>query len=162
MKERRVKMLIIRYLFFLLVLPLFNVFSQDSTLNYFQSGAIKAIGISAEGQSRYAAITSAEIIAQRNLVERIKGVSISSETQMQNAKITSDVIHTRVQGLIVGAISCGKKYYEKKGYNPLFIKSKSIKSHTDVVVSGKDADMIYTNNQKSNMLHRARVVFLLK
>jgi len=265
----QIKQFIIMVLF-----PVYFVYAQDTNIDFFQQGAIKAIGISAEGQSKYAAITSAEIIAQRNLIEKIKGVSLSSVTQMKNSKITSDIIQTRVQGLIVGAISCGKKYDEKKGFaevclqmpmhgrggvfdvvypaiqefvpktkpfqshkavtssgkrsfdglivdvshytsfqpaivnrildrygrvvyepsmishqlmmetgpvqfatskgkaeailadlgakNPLFIRSENIQSGTDVVISDNDAENIYAHNQQSNMLHRARVVFLLK
>ena len=101
----------------ILIFPVCIVSAQESNKNYFQQGAVvKATGISAEGQSKYTAISSAEIIAQRNLVEKIKGVSLSSVTQMRDSVITSDIIKTRVQGLVVGAMSCGKKYHEHKGY----------------------------------------------
>ena len=268
-------MLKIKSLIVLLIFPVYLVYAHDTNLNIFQTGAIKTIGVSEEGQSKYKALTAANIIAQRNLVEKIKGVSLSSVTQMKNAKVTSDIIHTRVQGLIIGARSCGEKYFEDKGYaevclqmplhghggvfdviypviqkyvpekesyrpstspvkkhqsrefdglivdvrhhssfqpaiinrildnhgrmvyepsmishqlmiesgpvqfstsrvkaeailadmgsvQPLFVSSKSIKSQTDVVVSSNDAERIYSHNQQSNMLHRARVVFLLQ
>ena len=267
-------MLTIKWFLFILIVPTFVVFAENLPLHFFQNDGIKAIGVSAEGQSKYAALTSAEVIAKRNLVEMIKGVSISSVTHMKNSKITSDIIETRVQGLIVGATSCGKKYFQDKGYaevclqipmhgrggvfdaifpvikefvpkdelyaptkkvkqenskpfdglivdvrhqalfqpsiinrilddngrvvyepsmishkllieagaaqfaitrgkaeailadsgsvHPLFVKSESIKYQKDAVVSSKDAALIYANNQQSNMLHRARVVFLLK
>jgi len=268
------KLFKLNYLIVLLAFSISIASAQDSNLNSFQNGSIKAIGVSAEKQSKYVALKTALIIAQRNLLEKVKGVSLYNLTQMKNSKITSDIIHTRVQGLIVGAQSCGEKYFEDKGYaevclqmplhghggvfdviypvikeyvpaevpyrpltpmkknqsrpfdglivdvrhhlsfqpaiinriidhhgrtvydpsmishklmmeagpvqfattrakaeailsdtgsvHPLFIRSENIKSHTDVVVSSKDAEKIYLNNLQSNMLHRAHVVFLLQ
>lgn len=53
----------------------------------------------AKGLSRRAAIVD----AQRNLLEAIKGVQVDSETTMENLTITSDVVKTKVSGLVRGA-----------------------------------------------------------
>jgi len=41
--------------------------------------------------------------AQRNLLEAIQGVQVDSETTMRNLEITSDVVQTKVSGLLKGA-----------------------------------------------------------
>lgn len=53
----------------------------------------------AKGLARRAAIVD----AQRNLLESIKGVQVDSETTMENLTITSDVVKTKVSGLVKGA-----------------------------------------------------------
>lgn len=53
----------------------------------------------AKGLARRAAIVD----AQRNLLESIKGVQVDSETTMENLTITSDVVKTKVTGLVRGA-----------------------------------------------------------
>jgi hypothetical protein len=53
----------------------------------------------AKGSARRAAIVD----AQRNLLEAINGVQVDSETTMENLAISSDIVKTRVSGLIKGA-----------------------------------------------------------
>lgn len=71
---------------------------------------IEAVGIgfpSAEatsaGQGRMLARRAAIVDAYRNLAETIQGVRVDAETTMQNLQITSDVVKTKVSGLIQGA-----------------------------------------------------------
>lgn len=45
---------------------------------------------------------------------------------------------------------------------PLTIKGASVDKGTDVVISGDDAARIFANDEKSNMVAQARVVFVLK
>jgi len=264
----------VQLLVFLLLFPLFTVSAEISDIHIFEKGLIKAIGISEKGQSRFQALTAAKIIAEKNLIEKIKGVSITSKTVMKNSMITEDSIISQVRGLIIGAVSCGEKYYQNDGYaevcvqmplhgrggvydivypvfqmyipnaplftstsnegnfipqkhdglildvtmftsfqpaiinrildisgrviykpsmvshkllmetgsaqfattkrkakaildnigskNPLIIKSNNIQDRTDVIISNTDAEIIYLENMKSNMLQRARVVYLLR
>jgi hypothetical protein len=49
------------------------------------------------------ALRSAELIAQRNLLETLKGVQIDSRTTVENLMLKEDIINSRVDGVIKGA-----------------------------------------------------------
>ncbi len=82
----------------------------------FEEGYIQVVGVSEEGQSRYRAIRAAEVIAQRELLEILQGLSLYGETTVRDGMLTSDVIRTRVEGFLRGAVKCGEKYYPDRGY----------------------------------------------
>ncbi len=48
---------------------------------------------------RAGAIRAAKLDALRNILETIKGINIDAETTVENAITTSDVIHTKIQGI---------------------------------------------------------------
>lgn len=58
---------------------------------------------STPAQAMGMARTAAIVEAQRNLLAAIQGVQVDSETTVENMMTTSDVIKTRVSGLIKGA-----------------------------------------------------------
>lgn len=65
---------------------------------------IEAIGIGLLGEKGPAlAHRGAVMDAQRNLLEIIKGVSVNSESTMEDLYVTSDVVKTRVDGVLKGA-----------------------------------------------------------
>jgi len=73
-------------------------------------GIIEAVGIGippantvSVGQSRALAKRAAIVDAYRNLAESIQGVQVDAETTMSNLAISSDVVKTKVSGLIKGA-----------------------------------------------------------
>jgi hypothetical protein len=49
------------------------------------------------------AIRAATIMAQRALLETVKGVKIDSQTKVENKMVQEDVINTRIEGTIQGA-----------------------------------------------------------
>lgn len=51
---------------------------------------------------RAGALRAAKVEALRNLLETVKGVYLTSETTVENAMLTSDVIRTRVEGALRG------------------------------------------------------------
>ena len=59
-------------------------------------------------QARAMAVRGAVVIAQRNLLEIINGVNVTSETRVQDMIATSDYVYTRVDGLIKGAQQVGE------------------------------------------------------
>ncbi len=79
-------------------------------------GFITCEGESAEGQSSYAAKLSAKVIAQRNLLEVIRGVQIDSAMTIKDGMFSSDVIHSRVSGVVKGAQLISNKYDKKEKY----------------------------------------------
>jgi len=74
------------------------------------SGEVYATGIGAppaqavnQAQSRAMAERAALVVAYRNLLEVVKGVRVDSETVVENFMVKSDVIRTRVDGVVRGA-----------------------------------------------------------
>ncbi len=59
---------------------------------------------------RAGAIRAARLDAYRNALEAVKGVFLSSETTVENAMLTSDVIKTRIDGAIKGAKVVDTRY----------------------------------------------------
>lgn len=80
-------------------------------------GEVYASGIGAPpaqpsnaGQARAMAERAAFVVALRNLLEVVKGVRVDSETMVENYMIKSDVIKTRVEGIVKGARIVNKQY----------------------------------------------------
>lgn len=59
-------------------------------------------------QAKAMATRGAVVVAQRNLLEIIKGVNVTSETTVQDMITTSDFIITRIDGVIKGAQQVGE------------------------------------------------------
>jgi hypothetical protein len=77
---------------------------------------IRATGIGAPNPNmpiaaqRAGAIKAAESDALRNLIATVKGVNLTSETLVENAMLTSDVITTKVSGAIRGYRKVDTRY----------------------------------------------------
>jgi hypothetical protein len=61
-------------------------------------------------QARAMAERAAFVVALRNLLEAVKGVRVDSESVVENYIVKSDVIRTRVDGLVRGARIVNTKY----------------------------------------------------
>jgi hypothetical protein len=57
---------------------------------------------SPQAAQRAGALRAAKMDALRNLLEVVKGINLTSETTVENAMLTSDVITSRVDGVIKG------------------------------------------------------------
>lgn len=83
--------------------------TADAVINW-TSGYIEAKGESAypegvsKSQARLMARRGAIVDAQRNLLESLAGVQLTAETTMKNSILVSDVVQTRVEGFIRGAV----------------------------------------------------------
>lgn len=108
-------MQILKYLFWLGLFFTFG-FSREvieengSCKINWSKGYIICEGESATGQNKYAADLSAKVISQRNMLEVIKGVNITSELTISNGLESSEIIKSRVDGVIKGAQIISKKY----------------------------------------------------
>ena len=58
-------------------------------------------------QAKAMAIRAATVVAQRNLLEIIKGVRVTSETKVQDLMTRVDYIYTRLDGVVKGARMVG-------------------------------------------------------
>jgi len=81
------------------------------------NGVVMVLGIGAPpanaanaAQARAMAKRAAIVVAQRNLLETLKGVRVDSETLVENFITTSDKIRTAVQGIIRGASEMKTQY----------------------------------------------------
>ena len=88
----------------------------------FQKGFIQVTGVSDGDQSRYSAMRAATVVAQRDLLEIIKGIKLHGHTTVKNGMLENDTIKSRVQGVLKGAVKCGKKYYSDQGYARVCMK----------------------------------------
>lgn len=75
-----------------------------------ENGIVEAVGTGfaptnarSIAQGTALARRAAILDAQRNLLEAIQGVQVDSETTIRNLEITSDVVQTKVSGLLKGA-----------------------------------------------------------
>ncbi len=82
----------------------------------FEEGYLQVVGVSEEGQSRYKAMRAAQVIAQRDLVEVMQGLSLFGTTSVKDGMLQSDEIKTSVEGFLRGAMKCGQNYNETKGF----------------------------------------------
>ncbi|MCD6490330.1 MAG: hypothetical protein J7K20_06370 [Thermodesulfobacterium sp.] len=97
------------------------VFAQNwqpvtDPVKVFSEGYIQVIGTSEEGQTRYRAIRAATVIAQRDLLEILQGLSMYGTTTIKDGMLQSETIRTTVEGFLKGAVKCGEKYYPERGY----------------------------------------------
>ncbi|MBN2585937.1 MAG: hypothetical protein JXA64_01465 [Candidatus Fermentibacteraceae bacterium] len=63
-------------------------------------------------QARLMAERAAVVVAQRNLLEAVKGVRVDSETRVENFMTDYDVIYTRVEGVVRNARQLGPAVYD--------------------------------------------------
>ena len=80
-------------------------------------GYIEVVGIGAPSQrdmgkpqARPMALRAARIVAYRDLLEATKGIRIDSATTVQNFPVESDVINTKVEGIVKGAKVVKEEY----------------------------------------------------
>jgi hypothetical protein len=99
----------------ILLLLVGSLFARNSFQEAAISGFYEAEGYSAPGQSRFAAMISAKVDAQRRLLELIKGAKITSETTIVNGVLQSDIMVSKIKGMIQGARMTDRKYDQKSG-----------------------------------------------
>lgn len=94
--------------------PLQNNFIQRACAAEMQTvadsaGKMTAVGYGAfpagmpVGRAKLMARRAAIVDAQRNLVEIIKGTAVDAETSVENYIVTSDIVRTKVNGMVTGA-----------------------------------------------------------
>jgi hypothetical protein len=69
-------------------------------------------GNSNKAQARLMAERAAVVVAQRNLLEIVKGVRVDSDTKVQNFMTEYDVVYTHVEGIVKGARQLGPSRYD--------------------------------------------------
>ncbi len=82
----------------------------------FREGYVQVVAESEAGQSRYKAKRAAQVVAQRDLLEALQGLTLTGSTSVADGMLESDQIKTSVQGFLKGAVKCGEKYYPDQKY----------------------------------------------
>jgi hypothetical protein len=90
--------------------------SVKDPVKIFEEGYVQVVGASEAGQSRYAAVRAATVVAQRDLLEILEGLHLFGQTTVKDGMLQSDQIRTTVNGFLRGATKCGDKYDAGKGY----------------------------------------------
>ena len=98
---------------------------QGADINW-ANGYIIAVGqgtstnrSDSKAKARLKATTAAKVNAQRNLLEVIKGVKITSQTTVQDSMLAEDNIKTRVEGVLKGAFIVGEPLVEMVDGSPV-------------------------------------------
>lgn len=78
-------------------------------------GAAVAPAGTPAGQARLLAQRAAKAVAYRNLLEIVQGVQVDAETTVRDFVTESDVIRTRVSGVVKGARQMGKTRFMSDG-----------------------------------------------
>jgi len=73
------------------------------------------------GQKEVMAIRAAQILAYRELLESIQGISISSETTVANA-MADDKVRVAVEGVVRGAQTVSKSYDPQKDVATVYVR----------------------------------------
>ena len=95
------------------------------------------------------------------LVNRV--LTEKDEVVFEPSKIASTVLVERGCGGFTTDDGKAKALLESWGSkNPMIIKCTDVQKFTDAKISQDDAAAVYVNDQKSNLLAQARVVFILK
>lgn len=110
---------------FIILCPFVSIAQEEMTgeVNWV-GGYVSGIGYGTATPSKnkvidkLKALRAAKVVAQRDLLENIKGVSISSQTTVENMMLKEDIIKTRVDGTIKGA-QVFKQHFEWQDNVPL-------------------------------------------
>ena len=152
-KLRRVTMLSFKriciiFMCIILVLPVL-LFGQgyvqqvgsNGSVNWTQQ-VIRCTGIGAPNPDapmaaqRSGALRAAKLDALRNLLETVKGITLSSETVVDGAMLTSDVIRTRVEGALRGFRVVDTRY----------MSSQDVEVDVEVPLAGIVLDALLPHN----------------
>jgi hypothetical protein len=127
--------------FYIFILLIVNLFAKDvidkggsCEINW-TNGEILCYGDSESGQSKFKAKRAATIIAQRNLLEVIKGIQIDSTKNVKDSMIQSDIIRSSVSGIVKGAEVLKVIYNKKEKYATAKIKMMMGKDLLNALIS---------------------------
>ncbi|MBI4727007.1 LPP20 family lipoprotein [candidate division TA06 bacterium] len=102
--------------------------------------SVKSTGVGAlnpklpPSTQRKNALRAAQLDAMRNMIETLNGVLLTSETTVENAMMSSDIIKTRVDGIVKNFRFTSKPRYMSDG---------SVEVDMEMLLTGKVGDVLY-------------------
>jgi len=123
---------------------------KSGEINWVQ-GYISAIGNGTADPSgnkikdRLKSLRAAELVAQRTLLETLKGVQIDSRTTVENLMVKEDIINSRVEGVIKGA-KIAKREVKWEGNVPLATVEMRVCLSTSVGGCNMDSSLMTALN----------------
>jgi hypothetical protein len=102
--------------------------------------SVKSTGIGAlnpklpPSAQRKNALRAAQLDAMRNMIETLNGVLLTSETTVENAMMSSDIIKTRVEGIVKNFRFTSK---------PRYMSSGDVEVDMEMLLTGKVGDVLY-------------------
>jgi hypothetical protein len=120
MKHLSVMLVMLLLFFVMLNGQVYQQVGNAGGINW-QDQIIRASGIGAPNPAhplaaqRAGALRAAKSDAVRNILEVVKGMAITSETTVENAMVSSDVIKTRVEGIVKNFRQVGEPRYMSDG-----------------------------------------------
>jgi len=110
--------------------------------NMYLTGQIKVKGESGPNQNKYSAIRSAQLIAQRNLLEVIGGLQLTSSSTLRDGILQDDTIMTQVQGYLKGATVLEEHYNPKDGSASVVIGIGYIGSMSNLLAQSQQSGLL--------------------
>ena len=122
-------------------------------------GFLECSATSEENQSRFAATIAAKTIAQRDMLEFVKGVRIDSTTTIKDGMLKSDIIKTSINGVIRGAQIIKSTYNEKLKSATVTVRISLYKDILKSILNPKIAFNLYKENK--NLIEKFLSFFYL-
>lgn len=86
--------------------------AEDGLLTATGFGTADLTAVKVKAQAKMMARRAAILDAQRNLAEQVRGIKLTGGTTMQEYEISSDIVATRVKGLLMGAFETDQTVIE--------------------------------------------------
>ena len=116
-----------------------NAQQESQGIDFFEKRVIQAVGIGSPNPNdpiaaqRAGALRAAKFSAARQLLEMVKGISLTSTTTIENSMTTSDVIQSKIQGLVKNFVIVG---------NPRYMSDQSVELTVQVPIDSALADTV--------------------
>jgi hypothetical protein len=92
--------------------------------NAFKTGYFQIISVSKGGQSKFEALRSATVIAQRDLLAAIQGIPVQWQMTIKDGMQKDKKIKQHVEGFLQGAEGCGQQYNPQEGFGRVCLRLK--------------------------------------
>jgi hypothetical protein len=118
-------------LFFIGIIPSAQAQNWQSVTGAkaFKTGYFQVVGVSKGGQSKYEALRSATVIAQRDLLAAIQGIPVQWQRTIKDGMQKDKKIRKHVEGFLQGAKPCGQQYNPQIGSGRVCLHLKLYGEH---------------------------------
>ena len=129
------------------------------------TGDIQAVGFGAapEGtaprKKKTLALRAAKIVALRNLLEIVQGVRVTSETTVLDLMLVSDLVHTRVNGIVRGAQVQASSFDDSSGLASVRVQLKVAEGLYQILIDASDLQLSKIKLLLSDLLSSALALF---